>query len=147
MFDFLRLHRIQLFPLLPRNPFKIKDSEETDAIFEFSSSRYTGWQILSPNGRNLPKFSIIFQFCYSVHLHFSSEIGRKSAIRTKRTPYSKSAPQDIQVAKSLRPNGQNQLKFSKVFRFAEVVRFTPKKALGRILETCAKRCAMKFSVE
>ena len=94
-----------------------------------------------------PKFSIIFQFCYSVHLHLSSEIGRKSNVRKKRTPYSESAPQDVQVAKSLRPNGQNQLKFSKVFLFAEVVRFTLNKAFGRILEICAKRCAVKFSIE
>ena len=41
---------------------KIKDSEQTDIRFKFSSPRCTGWQNLSPNGRNQPMFSTTFQF-------------------------------------------------------------------------------------
>ena len=52
----MRLHRLLLFPQSLRNPIQIKDSAETDTIVEFSSSRYTGCQILRSNGLNLPIF-------------------------------------------------------------------------------------------
>ena len=41
---------------------KMKDSEQTDIRFEFSSSRSISTRVWSPNGRNQPMFSTTFQF-------------------------------------------------------------------------------------
>ena len=45
-----------------RNRMKIKEPQQTDIIFKFSSSRSIGSQIFSPNGCNQPTFSTTFQF-------------------------------------------------------------------------------------
>ena len=43
-----------------RKQSEIKDSEQTDIRFKFSSSRSTDWQSFSPNEPNQPMFSSVF---------------------------------------------------------------------------------------
>ena len=51
-----------IFLFWGRKRSKVKDSEQTDIRFEFSSSRSIGMQVFSPNGRNQPMFSTVFHF-------------------------------------------------------------------------------------
>ena len=84
---------------------KMKDSEQTDIRFKFSSSRCIGLQILSPNGRNQLMFSTFFRFfgvypfCYSPFFIF---------VRSRRSNIplpNDSSHQKISDAEQIRSNG------------------------------------------